>query len=60
MGNLLQFNLLDHSAPDLHLPAMLTRKHIELGAKFYIVLHIIVFMIYLVGVLKMMGFLGGQ
>jgi len=38
---------------------MLTRKHIELGAKFYIVLHLIVSMIYFVGVLKMMGFFGG-
>lgn len=39
---------------------MLTRKHIELGAKVYIVLHIIVFMIYFVDVMKMMGFFGGQ
>lgn len=55
-----QFNLLDRTAAALHLPAMLTRKHIELGAKFYIVLHIIIFMIYFVGVLQMMGFLGGK
>ena len=34
---------------------MLTRKHIELGAKLYILLHIIVFTIYFVDVLKMMG-----
>lgn len=39
---------------------MLTRKHIELGAKVYIVLHLIVFSIYFVGVLKMMGFFGGN
>lgn len=55
-----QFNLLDRTAAALHLPGMLTRKHIELGAKFYIVLHIIIFMIYFVGVLQMMGFLGGK
>jgi hypothetical protein len=34
---------------------MLTRKHIELGAKLYILLHIIVFMIYFIDVLQMMG-----
>lgn len=39
---------------------MLTRKHIELGAKVFIVLHFIVFMTYFVGVLKMMGFFGGM
>lgn len=36
---------------------MLTRKHIELGAKLYIVLHIIVCTIYFVDVLQMMGIL---
>lgn len=36
---------------------MLTRKHIELGAKLYILLHIIVFMIYFIDVLQMMGFM---
>lgn len=39
---------------------MLTRKHIELGAKLYILLHIIVFLIYFVDVLQMMGFFGGK
>jgi len=38
---------------------MLTRKHIELGAKVYIVALLIVFMIYFIDVLKMMGFFGG-
>ena len=36
---------------------MLTRKHIEFGAKIYIVALIIVFTIYLVDVLQMMGIL---
>ena len=48
------------SPRNVHLPAMLTRKHIEAGAKFYIVLKIIVFAIYFVGVLQMMGFFGGK
>jgi len=39
---------------------MLTRKQIELGAKLYIVLHIIVASIYLFGVCQMMGFFGGK
>jgi len=39
---------------------MLTRKHIELGAKLYIFLHIIIFTTYLFGVLQMMGFFGGK
>lgn len=34
---------------------MLTRKHIELGAKLYIVLHLVVFTIYFIDVLQMMG-----
>lgn len=34
---------------------MLTRKHIELGAKLYIVILIVVFTIYFVDVLQMMG-----
>ena len=38
-------------------PVMLTRKHIEFGAKIYIVALIIVFTIYLVDVLQMMGIL---
>ena len=55
-----QFKLLDRTAADLHLSAMLTRKHIELGAKFFIVTHFIVFTIYTVEVLQMMGFFGGK
>jgi hypothetical protein len=39
---------------------MLTRKHIELGAKVYIVILMIVFSIYFLDVLKMMGFFGGK
>lgn len=37
---------------------MLTRKHIELGAKVYIVLHLIVFATFFFGVLQMMGYFG--
>tara|TARA_B100000963_G_C22140876_1_gene457497 strand:+ start:423 stop:557 length:135 start_codon:yes stop_codon:yes gene_type:complete len=44
----------------MHLPAMLTRKHIELGAVLYIVLHVIVFAIYFFEVIQMMGFFGGK
>lgn len=49
--------MLDPARPALHVPAMLTRKHIELGAKIYIVALIVVFTIYLVEVLQMMGIL---
>ncbi|MDA7881834.1 hypothetical protein N9A94_05970 [Akkermansiaceae bacterium] len=45
---------------DAHLPTMLTRKQIELGAKLYIVLHLIFFAIYTFGVCQMMGFFGGK
>ena len=51
---------LTNSPPEVHLPAMLTRKHIELGAVLYIVLHVIVFSIYFFEVLQMMGFFGGK
>ncbi len=49
--------MLDHARARLHLAVMLTRKHIELGAKIYIVALIVVFSIYLVDVLQMMGIL---
>jgi len=39
---------------------MLTRKHIELGAMFYIVLHLIFFAYWFFDVLQMMGFFGGK
>ena len=49
-----------NSPSEVHLPAMLTRKHIELGAKLYIALHLIVSAIFFFGVLQMMGFFGGK
>jgi len=39
---------------------MLTRKHIELGAMAYIVLHLIFFAYWLLDVCQMMGFFGGK
>jgi hypothetical protein len=49
--------MLDPARARLHVAPMLTRKHIEFGAKIYIVALIVVFTIYLVDVLKMMGIL---
>ncbi|MFT6243128.1 MAG: hypothetical protein ACI9NQ_001448 [Paracoccaceae bacterium] len=39
---------------------MLTRKHIELGAKVFILLLLIVFAYWFLDVLQMMGFFGGK
>lgn len=39
---------------------MLTRKHIELGAKLYIVLHLAFFIYWTLDVMQMMGFFGGK
>jgi hypothetical protein len=39
---------------------MLTRKHIELGAKLYILLHSAFFVYWAIDVMQMMGFFGGK
>lgn len=39
---------------------MLNRNHIELGAKLFVVAHIIFFIYYTIQVMKMLGFLGGM
>ncbi len=39
---------------------MLTLKHIELGAKFFALLHLSFFAYWLLDVLQMMGFFGGK
>lgn len=49
--------MLDPASQASHPTPMLKRKHIELGAKIYIVALIVVFTIYLIKVLQMMGIL---